>query len=346
MRLRQEDVERLPASATRRIERVWLHPKVAVEVESFADRADVLFASHHWPTFGRSEIVEFLSEQRDLYAYLHDQTLRLINQGLNGHEIAEVLELPPRLERAWHTKGYYGSVSHNAKAVYQRYMGWFDGNPAHLWEHPPTESAVRYVECMGGARQVREKAGAYAAEGDLRFAATLLNHAVFADPEDQAARDQLAGVYERLGFGAENGPWRNFYLQGAAELRDGVPEAARRGGGDRGALASAMTVEQVFEAMAVRINGPRAWDERFTIDWHFTDLGCDHRIRVSNGVLVRTRPGREPADLTVTTDRAGLLALLGGRHTAALRSQGRTDLLERLLQLLDGPARGFPIVTP
>ncbi|HXV91709.1 MAG TPA: alkyl sulfatase dimerization domain-containing protein, partial [Pseudonocardia sp.] len=153
----------------------YLHEAIAL----FADRADVLFASHHWPTWGRERMVTFLRQQRDLYGYLHDQTLRLMNRGLTGAEIAETITLPPALANAWHTRGYYGSVSHNVKAIYQRYLGWFDGHPSSLWEHPPVESARRYVETIGGQAAVVERARGYADAGDLRFAAQLLKHAVF-----------------------------------------------------------------------------------------------------------------------------------------------------------------------
>ncbi|MGH2928736.1 MAG: alkyl/aryl-sulfatase, partial [Solirubrobacteraceae bacterium] len=161
-------------------------------IELFGDRTDVVFASHHWPTWGRDRAVEFLGLQRDLYAYLHDQTLRLINQGYTGTEIAEQIELPPALRRAWHAHGYYGSVSHNVKAIYQRYMGWYDGNPARLWQHPPTEAAKRYVAYMGGADAVVGKARASADDGDLRWAAQVLDHVVFAEPGHQAGRALLA----------------------------------------------------------------------------------------------------------------------------------------------------------
>lgn len=174
----------------------------------FGDRADVLFASHHWPTWGRDRIGTFLAEQRDLYTYLHDQTLRLINQGYTGLEIAEMIQLPPRLAHAWHARGYYGSVSHNVKAIYQRYMGWFDGHPSSLWEYPPEESARRYVACMGGVPSVIAKAREYLEAGDARFVAQLLKHAVFAEPGNSEAKELLATAYERLGFEAECGPWR------------------------------------------------------------------------------------------------------------------------------------------
>lgn len=202
--------------------RVWAR-YLTEAIEMFAAGSDLLFASHHWPTWGTRELTAFLSQQRDLYAYLHDQTLRMLNQGYTGTEIAEMIQMPPALDRLWHTRGYYGSVSHNVKAVYQRYMGWFDGNPAHLWELPPEESAKKHVEFMGGAESILPKAEAALAAGETRWAAQVLNYVVFADPGNTAARELLARVYEELGHGSENATWRNFYLQGAAELRGDKP---------------------------------------------------------------------------------------------------------------------------
>lgn len=161
-------------------------------MEFFGDDYDVAFASHHWPTWGRDNVTAFLTAQRDLYAYLHDQTLRMLNSGLTGPEIAEEMQLPPALEKSWHARGYYGSLSHNVKAIYQRYLGWFDGNPAHLWEHPPVEQAKRYVDLAGGSDTALTKARTYAEAGDLRFAATVLNHMVFADPGNKDAKNTLA----------------------------------------------------------------------------------------------------------------------------------------------------------
>ncbi|HST99141.1 MAG TPA: alkyl sulfatase dimerization domain-containing protein, partial [Geodermatophilus sp.] len=195
---------------------------LAEAIDLFGADLEVLFASHHWPTWGRERAVEFLALQRDLYAYLHDQTLRMLNHGLTGAEIAEAMVLPPALEQAWHARGYYGSVSHNVKAIYQRYLGWFDGNPAHLWEHPPVEKAKRYVDFMGGADTVVEKARAAFDDGDFRWVAEVVNHVVFAQPDHAAARELLADTYEQLGYGAENGTWRNAYLSGAYELRHGA----------------------------------------------------------------------------------------------------------------------------
>ncbi|MFC4905001.1 alkyl sulfatase dimerization domain-containing protein [Kocuria oceani] len=188
----------------------------------FGGDRGVVFASHRWLTWGRERAISFFALQRDVYAYLHDQTLRMLNQGLNGPEVAETMVLPPALANAWHAHGYYGSVSHNVKAVYQRYTGWYDGNPAHLWPHPPLEAARRYVEFMGGADEVVEKARTSFAAGDLRWAAEVLTHVVFALPDHEPAEELLADTDEQLGFGAENGTWRCAYLSGAHELRPGA----------------------------------------------------------------------------------------------------------------------------
>ncbi|MGW4411478.1 alkyl/aryl-sulfatase [Nonomuraea sp. NPDC004702] len=324
--------------------RVWAR-YLSETLTLLADRAEVAFASHHWPTWGKSNIVRFLQEQRDLYAYLHDQTLRLLNKGLTGAEIAEQMRVPPALEQVWHTHGYYGSVSHNVKAVYQRYLGWYDGNPAHLWEHPPRENAIRYVECMGGGAAVVAFARRYIEENDLRFAVQLLNHAVFADEGNKAARDLLAEVYTRLGQGAENGTWRNSYLTGAMELTDGIaPTRVTTTSPD---LLAALTVEQIFDSLAIRVDGPKAWHESLSIDWHLTDLGELYRTTLSNGVLVqRLNPPEEPVDLTLRLTRAQLLGLLAGKGVEGVEREGDITALQRLVAVLDSPARDFAIVTP
>jgi alkyl sulfatase BDS1-like metallo-beta-lactamase superfamily hydrolase len=324
--------------------RVWAN-YLDEAITLFADQCDVAFASHHWPTWGRPQIVEYLSLQRDLYAYLHDQTLRLINQGHTGIEAAELMAMPPALERAWHTHGYYGSVSHNVKAIYQRYLGWFDGNPAHLWQHPPQESAIRYVECMGGIDEVIAKAKSYRDRGDLRFAAELLDRAVFAEPDNARAKGLLAGVYDRLGYGSENGTWRNFYLTGSHELRNGIIESPLVTGSAE--LLRALTVEQLFDAIAIRINGPRAWDEALTVDWSFTDLGTVHRTALRNGVLThRVHRDESDADLTLTLTSAQMVELVTGRGFDGIGHEGDLDVLGRLFTVLDVPDRNFPIVTP
>jgi alkyl sulfatase BDS1-like metallo-beta-lactamase superfamily hydrolase len=315
-------------------------------IEMFGADTDVAFASHHWPTWGTEHVTRFLSEQRDLYACLHDQTLRMLNNGATGMEIAEDIELPPALEAAWHARGYYGSVSHNVKAIYQRYMGWFDGNPTSLWQHPPQAAATRYVEVIGGQQAVLDKARSYAESGDLRFAAELLKHAVFANPDATAAREALADVYERLGYGAENATWRSFYLCGALELRQGAKPPAI---GDLGAsMAGALTIEQLFDTLAIRVDGPRAARQSLVIDWNFTDAGDTVRLALSNGALIQTvNPTAEAvADLTLTLTKAQLLGLLAGRGLDGIGHTGDPAALTRLMGLLDTSDPAFPIVTP
>ncbi|NAS24216.1 MBL fold metallo-hydrolase [Herbidospora sp. NEAU-GS84] len=310
-------------------------------LDLFVPHAEVAFASHHWPTWGRERITKFVQDQRDLYAYLHDQTLRLINQGLTAAEIAERIELPPGLETAWNTRGYYGSASHNVKAIYQRYLGWFDGNPAHLWEHPPVEQSRRYVECLGGPSATVAMATRYIQDGDLRFAATLLNHAVFASPGHAEARRRLTEVYTRLGQSAENGVWRNFYLTAALELtaRRTFPAGADTAAPD---VLTALTLDQLLDAVAVRVNGPKAWNESLSIDWNLTDTGELRRTTLSNGALI-IGPGG-PADLSLRLTKPEFLAVLNGQEPGD--HEGDLGVLTRLLNLLDDPDPGFAIVTP
>jgi len=321
-------------------------------IDLFGAEVEVVFASHHWPTWGNDRVVEFLSLQRDLYAYLHDQTLRMMNQGLVGAEIAEQIELPPALEHAWSTRGYYGSVSHNVKAIYQRYLGWFDGNPAHLWEHPPVERSKRYVEAMGGVDAVVEKARSAFGTGDFRWAGELANHAVFAQPDHAGARDLLADTYEQLGYGSENGTWRDFYLSGATELRNGqfgTPTETTAPD-----VIGQLTPSMLFDAIAIQVNGPKAWGEKLSMDVVLTDVDERYRLRLANGVLTysaRPQPGDADAALTTTRRALPSLALRGGLSADGLAASGGelsgdASVLTRLADLLDPGDKDFAIVTP
>jgi alkyl sulfatase BDS1-like metallo-beta-lactamase superfamily hydrolase len=313
-------------------------------IDLFGTDLDVVFASHHWPVWGRERGVEFLALQRDLYAYLHDQTLRMLNRGLTGPEIAEAFELPPALQQAWHARGYYGSVSHNVKAIYQRYLGWYDGNPAHLWPHPPVEAARRYVDFMGGADAVVAKARASYDAGDLRWVAEVLNHVVFAEPDHEAARELLADTYEQLGYGAENGTWRNAYLSGAHELRHGVFGTPVSTAAD---LLGALSVEQFLDALAIRIDAPRCWDERLTIDLVVGDRAVGYRVQLRNGVLTYTAAAQStPADAVVTLPAAALPALAMGGDAPGVTVDGDAAVLPRLLSALDEADPDFAIVLP
>lgn len=325
--------------------RQWAH-YLNESVVLFDGRVDVAFASHHWPTWGGDTIVELLEQQRDLYAYMHDQTLRMINAGMTGREIAEEIELPPALAGVWANRGYYGSLSHNVKGIYQRYMGWFDGNPAHLWEHPPVEEAKRYVKAMGGRTATVAKAKAFAASGDLRFAVTLLNHVVFADPHHKAAKSELAQLYVRLGQASENAVWRNFYLTGAQELREGVRDSPTSV--VSADMLMALSVDQLIDSVAIRVNGPKAWDLKLRMDWSLPALGKVWHLALRHGVLTyRSDAKRDPdAGVTLTMTKPQLLAMLGGKGLGDIKVEGDASLLADLLGVVEKPDPRFAIVTP
>ena len=319
-------------------------------IDMFGGRAKVVFTSHHWPTWGYNEVVDFLTCQRDLYAYVHDQTLRLLNQGFNGPEIAEQMSLPPALDQAWNARGYYGSVNHNVKAIYQRYIGWFDGNPAHLWEHIPVDRAKRYVDLVGGVDNIVTKGQAAFDAGDFRWAAEILNHAIFAQPDHSAARNLLADTYEQLGYGAENGTWRNFFMSGTFELRKenfGTPTQTASAD-----VVAQLTPEMLFDAFAIQINGPKAWDEKISVKVVLTDGPC-YRWWLSNGALIYTKTDeRDTADVTLTTTTSTLpaIAVYGFDSDALVQAgidiDGDKEALNRLSALLDPGDPNFNIVTP
>jgi len=314
---------------------------------------EIFFACHHWPMWGNSRIIGFLEKQRDLYQYIHDQTMRLANAGLTPREIAETLELPPSLGSFIPNRGYYGTLRHNAKAVYQAYLGWYDGNPAHLDPLPPEAAAGRYVAYMGGAEAILAKAGRSFEEGDYRWVAEVLNHLVFAQPDNRSARELLARTYDQLGYQAESGIWRNAYLTAAYELRHGAPES----GIDLSKayeLLRRTPPSRFFDSMAVRLDGPAAAGKSMVLNVVFTDIGASHVLTLKNAVLRhRPAPPDPGADVTLEithdlfvrmlTGRAGLKETLFSDQLAV--SGSRTDLLAFLL-LLDRPEGGFAVVTP
>lgn len=324
-------------------------------LELYADHCDVLFASHHWPRWGQEDLSGYLASQRDAYRYVHDQTLRLANHGLTMNEIAEELELPAGLGDEFFNRGYYGTLSHNAKAVYQRYLGWFDGNPAHLNPHPPVDAATRYVAFMGGADALMDQARASFAEGDYRWVVEVVNHLVFAEPDNEAARLLQADALEQLGYQSESGPWRDFYLSGAMELRSngtalkGLPGNALASG-----IVASMTPESLLDLIGVRLNGPRCADFEIEVELVVADR-ADERwsFGVRNGVLHARRDARTPASV-------GVIASIGAFAAFATGSQGIDQLVARddftvtgdalrlagLIERLDVFEFGFEIVLP
>lgn len=321
-------------------------------IRLFGDKSDVMFAAHGVPRFGQPQITAFLSNHRDAYKYLHDQTVRLMNNGLTPDEIAETLTLPPVLARQWYNRGYYGTMSHNSKAVYQHYLGWYDGNPANLNPLPPEPESKKYVEAMGGPAAVMAKARAAIKAGELRWAATLLDHLVFADASNQAARDLLADVYTAMGYGAEAGTWRNTYLTGAQELRSGVMKLP--GGGLNPQVLAATPTSMLLDVAAVRVNPDKAAARTFRVNLVLKDRGETHLIRVGNGVLVHEEGVSEPdADATVTMARPALLmTLFAGApvkpmiDSGAIKIEGDASAYVALAGLLEVSDPLFGIVTP
>ena len=328
-------------------------------IDLFGADTDVCFASHHWPRWGTEDLVGHLARQRDTYRFLHDQTLRLANHGLTSAEIAEELRLPPALEDEPSSRGYYGTVNHNAKAVYQRYLGWFDGNPAHLHPHPPAEAGRRYVELAGGPDALLDRARASFADGDYRWVAELVNHLVFARPDHEEARLLQADALEQLGYQAESGPWRDFYLTGAQELRHGhLP--SRPGTGPGADTVAAMTTGLLFDYLGIRIDGLRAAEHSWSIDVVVTDRAERWRVGVERGALhaVDRSSGAgpvagAPAATTVTATHPALAALVFGageldelEAAGDLAVTGDRDALVALLGVLDQFSLFFPIVTP
>lgn len=319
-------------------------------IELFIDQTDTLFSTHHWPRFGQADAHEFLVKQRDVYRWLHDQTMRLANHGHTSMEIAERLELPDCFGAQGHTREYYGTVSHNSKAVYQRYLGWFDGNPANLNPHPPEEAGERYVEAIGGPDAVLARARSAFDDGDYRWAAQLLNHLVFADPSNQAGRLLQADTFEQLGYQAESGPWRNFYLTGAQELRSGKPGLGGTGGG----MTNALSISQVFDALGVRLKAEEVVGERAVLNWRFTDIDEDHILGLGNCALHHIEGRADPdADATLTLTKRLLGEILTGRASipdaladGSLRLDGDADAVLTVLGSLDQFEGNFAIVEP
>lgn len=320
----------------------------------YADKVDVVFAQHHWPTWGQENIELFLTDQRDMYKYINDQTLRLINKGYTPMEIAEELKtLPPELAKKWYNRDYYGSMSHNVRAVYQRYLGFYDGNPANLNPLQPVDAAKNYVEFMGGADAVIEKATKSFEAGDYRWVAEVVKHVVFADPDNAKGKTLLANALEQMGYQTENGTWRNAYLMGAFELRNGVyPDAKGTASPD---TIKAMTLDMYFDYMGIRLNGPEAAKlPEIMINWDFTDTKQKYLVTLRNGALTyRSDAQNDKAGLSIQLSRATLDQITLGEisfedaiKNGAVKLTGDEKLLGTLMGLQENFNVMFNIVTP
>ena len=320
-------------------------------IERYAGRTDVVLAQHHWPTWGQARVAAFLSSQRDVYKYIHDQSLRLANQGWVPTEIAEATKLPGALANQWANRDYYGSVDHNAKAVYQRYLGWYDSNPSHLYALPPEEEARRYVAFMGGAAAATAKARESFAKGDYRWVATVMDRVVFAEPDNRAARELAADALEQLGYQSENPTWRNEFLTGAHELRSGVSrETLTTASPD---TLRAMPSEMLLDFMGIHVNGPKAAGKTARLQWKLP-LGDTFAVELENGVLVYTADKQlSQPDATLTMPKEALGGILARATTLDAEvkvgravATGDVGKVRDLLGVLDEFQPMFDIVTP
>lgn len=325
---------------------------VDTAIERYGDQVEVSFATHHWPTWGNERIVAYWEAQRDMYRYLHDQTLHMANRGLTPAEIAEEMRLPSSLASQFHCRGYYGTLSHNVKSQYDLYFGWFDGNPAHLNPLPPTELGAKYVEAIGGAEKVLELARASYAKGDYRWVATLLDNLVFAEPQNMEARRLLADTYTQLGYQAESGPWRNFYLTGARDLlKTDVPYTSRL---INDGVLEQMDMEMLLDYCAIQLDGDKAADKKAVINVCFTDTKDNVSLLLMNGVLNhRMNRQEKDADLTLKIAKMDFVKLFFGqtdvktlRKANKIEISGDENVIDTLRSCFEPADPNFKIVLP
>jgi alkyl sulfatase BDS1-like metallo-beta-lactamase superfamily hydrolase len=322
-------------------------------LQMWGGKAEATCGQHHWPVWGRERIDTMIREQRDLYKFAHDQTIRLMNHGLTATEIAETIKLPASLEGAWHARGYYGHIRHNVKAIYQRYLGWYDANPVNLDPLPPVAAGKKYVEYMGGAEAILEHAANDFANGEFRFVAQALSHLVFAEPDNQAARALLADTFEQLGYSSESATWRNAYLFGAQELRQGMPKAPPRPPMPHETLA-ALRTEQLWDVLGVRLNGPKAEGKHIVLNWSFTDTNEDFVLTLENCALTYVAGAQAAAaDASFTLPRSALDEVIAKQTSfpeavasGQIKFTGNAMRLAELMALMDEFPRMFEIVEP
>jgi alkyl sulfatase BDS1-like metallo-beta-lactamase superfamily hydrolase len=326
-------------------------------LQAFVPYVDVVFAQHHWPVWGSERIQEFVAGQRDLYRYLHDQTLRLMSHGLTPSEIGEALMLPNHLSRQWFARGYYGAVAHNVAAIYAHYMGPYDGNPANLNPLPPQAAGAKYVDYMGGAQQAIARARRDFEAGEFRWVAEVMKHVIFSDPTVTEARELSADAMEQLGYQAESATWRNAYLLAARELRSRRNVSAPSSLPIGPDMVTLLPLGKFLEYLAIRVNGEQAQDLRAGFDWTLQtgDGQFEHqRLTLSNGALSHL-PGRHAgsADAAIVTSRAQLADMLShpdgmlqALDAGKLDLRGNAALFRQFLGTLDRFDPMFNVVEP
>ncbi|BDY05007.1 alkyl sulfatase dimerization domain-containing protein [Ferrimonas sp. YFM] len=321
-------------------------------IEMWGDQATVKFQSHHWPVWGTEKIVDYLKKQRDIYKFIHDQSVRLMNKGYTGEEISEMIALPASLENNWATRGYYGTLRHNSRAVYQRYMGWYTGNPSDLNNLPPEQAAKKYVDYMGGKRKLMRKVRKDFDKGEYRWTAEVLKHLVFADPKNRDARLLLADSYEQLGYQAESGPWRSVYLQGAYELRNGLPKGMALETASPDIIAN-MPVTMLFDYLGVRLLPEKAEGKTLALNLSFTDIDEQYGLTVENSVLNYSSRPSENANASATLTKETLTKIQLGQlsfddavRSGEVKIEGNKQAFDSFFAMLDSFEFWFNIVTP
>jgi alkyl sulfatase BDS1-like metallo-beta-lactamase superfamily hydrolase len=322
-------------------------------LQRYGARSDVLIAQHNWPVWGSDHVQGFMKHQRDTYKFLHDQTVRLMNEGYTGAEIADMLKMPPSLAQDWATHAFYGYLKNNVRAIYQRYLGYYDGNPANLDALPPAAAAKKAVEYMGGASAVLARARADYAKGEYRWVAQVGSQLVFANPSDQQARELTADAYEQLGYQVESATARNAYLEGAWELRNGMPkiDATNTAAPD---VVRALPLDLFFDYLGVRLDGDKAQGKTIVLNWHFTDTAQNYVLNLENSALTYQADASADApdaSLTLTREVLDQISLKKTSFAAALQSgqirvTGQPAKLAELLGLLETPATMFPLIEP
>ena len=318
----------------------------------WGDEAKVLFAPHHWPTWGNADINKHVAKQRDTYKFMHDQVLRLANHGYTIDEVGDMVKLPKELDQTWSSHGYYGSISHNARAIYNFYLGYFDGNPSNLHKLPPKSGSIKYVKYMGGSKNVIEMAKKDYAQGEYRWVAEALNHVVFAEPDNKEAKDLLADTLEQLGYVAESGPWRNFYLSGARELREGV-KAVPTPNTNSPDIVQNMPIVMMLDYMAVRLNPEKAAGKKLKINFILSDTNELYTVFLQNSTLNNRKGNDNDADSTIILTRATLDNIMLGKATVeeslksgTIKVEGTKGKFKELQGMQDDFEFWFNIVTP